>query len=139
MSKRRQDSEIVWITPNSGFGAGGRYAVILPESTYPVSEHAAVTDPTPCMLDCDDPDCTEWTDLFTLPADSRAEAIRNLISARYSGAAYHVSECEMLDRAPEGWDGGHQTDSNVQQRRRRPHARIPAVPMTSSNHPNGSQ
>lgn len=104
MSKRRQQSELVWITPNSGFGAGGRYAVIMPEGQYLSAPDRAVTDQTPCILDCDDEDCMEWADLFTLHGDTRAEAMRNLIAGRYSGAAYHVSECEMLSHAPEGWN-----------------------------------
>lgn len=107
---RPQHSQLVWLLPNAGFGPGNTYAVLLPEPHYqfnPDWTHpqimrqeertpptTSIEDYTPCMLDCGDDDCREWTNVFTLPGDSRAEAIANLVAANYSGAAYHVSDCE---------------------------------------------
>ena len=114
MSKRRQDSEIVWLAPHAGFGPGNTYAVIVPEPGYFFNPEwleneeppeqwdrsnptMTVTDWTPCMLDCDDRDCREWADLWHLPGATRSEAIANLIARNFSGHSYHVSECEMSD------------------------------------------
>ena len=119
MSKRRQHSEIVWLAAHAGFSSGSSYAVLMPEPMYrynPAAEGRyhempsceerelvatmAVVDQVPCMLDCGDDDCLEWTDVWLLPGATRAEAIANLIARCYSAAAYHVSECEMLDECP---------------------------------------
>ena len=116
MSKRRQHSELVWLGPHAGFSTGLSYAVPMPEHMYyynpafsdrshemPSREERVlvatmeVEDWTPCMLDCHDPHCREWTNVWLLPGQTRAEAMANLVSRCYSGAAYHVSECEMLD------------------------------------------
>ena len=66
-------------------------------SDHQLSARAIIVQ-TPCLLDCGDPDCREWTDLFTRQGDSRKEAIQNLIAREYSGIRYHVSECHMYDR-----------------------------------------
>ena len=112
MSKRRQHSELVWVTPNAGFGAGGAFGTLQPEIPFPIDSHGAglhhntanrqparsVTEHVPCLLDCPDPLCREWATVWLLPGNTRPEAVAHLIARRYSGAAYHVSECEMLDR-----------------------------------------
>jgi len=115
MSKRRQHSELVWLKSHAGFSSGLSYAVLMPEPGYfhnpafrgqlpPLTREERqavatmeVTDPMPCMLDCDDPGCMEWNDVWLIPGDTRAEAITNLIARRYQGAAYHVSECQMAN------------------------------------------
>ena len=117
MSRRRQHSELVWLLEaHAGFGPGGTYAVPMPEPGYPFNvEYAAehgwpanreqrrevanveIVEHVPCMIDCPDEDCREWTNVWTLPGDTRQEAIANLVARRFTGAAYHVSECEMLD------------------------------------------
>lgn len=68
----------MWVKPGASFGASdGEYAVIpdvpgnQPEETMP------------CMLNCGDDQCVEWTDVW----------------AESGEAFYHVSECEMLDSA----------------------------------------
>ena len=121
MSKRRQHSELVYlIPPQAGFGPGGTYAVIQPERGFLYNpEYAAtnqwpvereqrlalatveIVDQMPCPLECGDPDCMEWTDVWTLGGDTRRQAMRNLIARRFSGANYHVSEWEMSDHQVE--------------------------------------
>ena len=117
MSKRRQHSELVWLKPpHAGFGAGGTYAVLYPEIGFlfnkevaariqrPMSQeewwavaNVEIIDQTPCMLDCDDPNCMEWTNVWTVAGASRTEAMANVVARSYTGANYHVSECEMVD------------------------------------------
>ena len=97
MSKRRHDSEVVALGKWAGFGPANTYAVILPEAYWNLSEQKAIIDQVPCMLDCDDKDCMEWSDVFWLPGNTRKEAIANLIQGNWSGVSYHVSECEMHD------------------------------------------
>ena len=68
MSRRRQAGERVWKQPYAGF----------------VVEPAPVTlmgQPSPCLLDCGDPECQEWPDARTDDGSY----------------AHHVSECEVLD------------------------------------------
>lgn len=87
MSKRRQAGEWVWLKPNSGFvGNSHKYhAQIQPTDDRRrkvIRRHEEFT--TPCMLDCGDPECREWPNLWT---DIEGE----------KGYFYHVSECQMLD------------------------------------------
>ena len=92
MSKRRHDNEMIRIrrynSTNQTFG------VIQPET-----EHLQGQDqePMPCMLDCGDSQCREWTDVFTLDGNTQEEARRNLDQGEFSGAAYHLPECRMED------------------------------------------
>lgn len=81
MSKRRRAGEWVWLRPNSGFvGESHRLqAEIQPEQDG---------DWSPCMLDCGDPECREWINLWTAEDPDTGK--------RYP--LYHVSECQMLDR-----------------------------------------
>ena len=101
MSRRRGYCEVVHVRRGAAFGSGGRYGVILPEPMYRY-EGRLVTDRTPCMLDCGDRNCLEWTDVRALPGETRREAVSALAAGRYAGAMYHVSECEMSTHGPEG-------------------------------------
>ena len=92
MSKRRNPGDIIVKLPYAGFVGQTAYAVIQEEDT---------DDHIPCMLDCGDPECVEWIDVFLLPGDSMAEATEALKREEYLGSAYHVSECQMAD------DAGH--------------------------------
>ena len=84
MSKRRKPGDWVWLAPNTGFvGESNRLRAQIP------------TDPKwngdewePCLLNCGDPDCREWPNLFTEP-DPRANGKSHCLC--------HVSECEMFD------------------------------------------
>ena len=51
----------------------------------------------PCLLDCGDDNCMEWTDVRLLAGNNRHEALRNLVAGKFTGMAYHVSECQMYD------------------------------------------
>ena len=115
-----QHSQLVWLQPNAGFGAGDTYAVLLPERPYRFNPRwtteqilnphlrspatVQIEDITPCMLDCGNEQCREWSDVFTLPGNTRAEAMANLVAAKYSGVAYHVSDCETLLDQPSRFD-----------------------------------
>ena len=98
MVKRRHDSEIVALNGHAGFGPAHTYAVIRPEGRYHDQEsNRLLEDPVPCMLDCDDPKCKEWPDVWHLPGKNRTQAMAALLDGRYSGYSHHVSECEMQD------------------------------------------
>lgn len=82
MSKRRSAGDWVWLQSNAGFvGESNRLrAEIQPE--YDDEE------PPPCMFDCGDPDCREWTNLLTEP-DPENDGQRWPLC--------HVSEYQMLE------------------------------------------
>jgi hypothetical protein len=83
MSKRRKPGEIVY--KPSGYGFSTRAGLgIIPEGT----------EPDECMMDCGDPDCKEWPDLW--PCDETDKPI--------GGNWCHVSECEMKDAPLNGLD-----------------------------------
>jgi len=79
MSKRRKSGDWVWLMPNSGFVKESHklQAQILPEEFGTV----------PCMLECGDPECREWSTL-------RTDICPDCGKHHY---LYHVSECQMLD------------------------------------------
>ena len=58
------------------------------ESARLLAQIQPETDLLPCTLDCDDPDCVEWSTLWTEP-DPAADGRRHVLC--------HVSECEMND------------------------------------------
>lgn len=93
MSKRRQAGEIIYKDTGAGFIMKGSFGVIQEEDTE---------DLMPCVLDCGDKECDEWMNVWLLPGETREEAEQALQQERYRGAAYHVSECQMLDEK----DGG---------------------------------
>lgn len=68
---------MVWLSPGAGFvGESNRLRVtIMPEEC-----------PPPCILDCGDPECREWTDVETEPDADGEQYI-----------LCHVSECQMFD------------------------------------------
>lgn len=81
MSKRRHAGEWVRLGPYTGFvGESDR----LPAEIQP--EQARYW--APCLRDCGDDDCQEWTSLWTAPDPENA-------GKRWS--LCHVSECEMFD------------------------------------------
>jgi hypothetical protein len=77
MSKRRQAGDWVWMRTYAGFVQSEKpqRGQIRPES------YGAQW----CMLDCGDPDCREWLDVW------RADGV----------GLCHVSECEMFDSEEE--------------------------------------
>jgi hypothetical protein len=82
MTKRRKPGDWVRLSPNAGFvGASNRLlAEIQPED-----------DPEPCCL-CNDPECREWSTLWTEPDPE---------NGGQQWVLCHVSECEMCDTTDE--------------------------------------
>lgn len=78
MSTRRKAGDWVWLKAHAG---------MVGESWRLKAEIRPEQDPPPCFL-CDDPDCVEWTDLWTEP-DIKSNGRRYLLC--------HVSECQMFD------------------------------------------
>jgi len=80
MSKRRSAGEWVWLQKYSGFVVESNRlkAEIQPEED---------NDWMPCSF-CDDPECREWSNLWTEP-DPQCDGKRHLLC--------HVSECQMHD------------------------------------------
>ena len=86
MSKRRSPGDWVWLKPWSGFvmESNRLKAQIQPELIHEYNGKT-ITNWFPCMLDCGDPNCVEWSNLWTEEENGE----------RYS--LCHVSECQMLD------------------------------------------
>lgn len=77
MSERRKAGDIVRKAPNAGFlGETGGLWQIQPED-----------DPWSCVLECGDPECSEWATLWEVDAAGKPTG----------KVACHVSECEMLN------------------------------------------
>ena len=77
MSKRRQDSEIVFLQANAGFSLGRAFGWILPEPEYILKSPSpycradvplpiALADNSPCPPDCGDSACREWCNIHIL-------------------------------------------------------------------------
>ena len=88
MSNRRKAGQVIYKVQNAGFLGQGGFGVTQEEDT---------DDMFPCVLSCGDEACVEWINVWMLPGDTREEAEQALKDERYIGAAYHVSECSMLD------------------------------------------
>ncbi len=98
-----QNAPIRWKVPGAGYmGAGGFVALIDKEE-----------DPPSCPLDGPEGDwdvhsrtCREtWVTAWVLEGDTLEEAKQALAERRFLGAAYHLSDCELLeDRPPEHAD-----------------------------------
>lgn len=111
MSKRRQDSTVVYLAAHAGFSRGLAYGWILPEPEFILKESnpcyradgplpVARADNSPCPLDCGDDACREWCNVHLLEGETRREAVASLLAGRFRGWAYHASECEMVDDRP---------------------------------------
>jgi len=87
MSVRRKPGEWVWLKPNSGF---------VGESSRLKAEIRPEDDPPPCLCDCGDDECIEWSTLWTEEDEG---------GKRYM--LCHVSECQMLDEPLVGQRGNH--------------------------------
>ena len=87
MSKRRVPGDVVWKQEGHGFiGEAGWYLVLSDGHDD-------------CMLECGDPDCQEWDTLHCYGTTTRDDAQTRIDDDTLValGAAYHVSECSMLD------------------------------------------
>ena len=107
MSKHRNYAELVFLTANAGFGPGRTYGWFLPQAEMlwpgdnsPQAKTRLLADNNPCTLECGDPRCRDWDDVFVLPGPDRTAALKALIRSDYQDCAYHVSECEMRDDQP---------------------------------------
>lgn len=85
MAKRRKAGDWVILDRCSGFYTGGPLI-------GQIDPHEK-NDGTPCILDCGDPNCLEWANIF-VPRPDAPDGIQDL---------YHVSECQMSD-VPENWE-----------------------------------
>lgn len=77
MPKQRKPGDIIWKKPMAGFSAQPGLGMIPPGSK---PEEVA-------CLDCDDPSCREWPDVWALGPDGKP-----------NGDVWcHVTECQMED------------------------------------------
>ena len=96
MSKRRHDSEIIYV--EIPLLRSDRFGVILPEPEWYEGERTRTTvEPNPCMMECGDPGCREWINVLIIPGSNRKEVMKNLVAGKRNGFWYHVSECQMED------------------------------------------
>ena len=90
---RVKAGQVVWKQPGAGFNMTGCFVQLIAEDP----EYSM-----PCMLECDDSDCFEWINAHTLDGETLADAVSNAELGVYTGAVYHVSECELHpDRLPD--------------------------------------
>ena len=90
---------IRWKVPGAGFvGAGGFVALVDRDP-----------DPFPCVVydgteeerEAHERTCREtWATAWALEGDTLEEARQALAERRFIGAAYHLSDCQLLDDRP---------------------------------------
>ena len=127
VGKKREPGQLIYLTGIAGFVAGfgpvGAYGVIqkqgiyildyaralqiqtwrpiYPLHHYPIEIGEQREDMWSCVFEHDDTSrCVEWDNVWTLPGNTRKEAMTHLINGNYLGINCHVSECEMADFGP---------------------------------------
>ena len=91
--------QMVWKPAGRGFLMPGAYGILQPDGM-------GAGDWPPCLLDCGDERCVEWSTIWMLPGgDDHAVAQAAHFAGQYLGAAYHVSACE-LEAAPAATGAG---------------------------------
>ena len=94
MSNRRKAGDLIFKMPFAQSQAQGSYGILVEEDP---------DDMFPCSLDCGDEECVEWINVMILPGNTKEEAQIAAQNEHYIHAAYHVSECRLLDdRVTEG-------------------------------------
>ena len=96
-----QNALIRWKAPGAGFIGAGAFVALVDRDPYPF----------PCVVfggpeeerEAHERTCREtWATARALEGDTLEEARQALAERRFLGAAYHLSDCELLeDRPPE--------------------------------------
>ena len=94
-----QNAPIRWKVPWAGFLGAGGFVVLVDRDP----------DPFPCVA-CDGTEeerkihektCREtWATVWVLEGDTLEEARLALAERRFLGAAYHLSDCQLLEDRP---------------------------------------
>ena len=90
----QRDAPIKWKVWGAGFIIEGSFVALIDRDT----------DPFPCVFN-DEPDhakaCMEtWATVWVLEGNTLDEAKLALEESRFRGAAYHLSDCQLLDDRP---------------------------------------
>ena len=99
MTDEMRNAPIKWKVGGAGFVMQGGFVALVDRAT----------DPFPCVV-FDGPEggrethertCSEtWDTVRVLEGDTLEEARQSLMERRFSGAAYHLSDCQLLDDRP---------------------------------------
>ena len=90
---------IRWKVPGAGFVGSGAFAALVDRDP----------DPFPCVVyggpeegrDAHERTCREtWATVWLLEGDTLEKARRALAESCFLGAAYHLSDCQLLDDRP---------------------------------------
>ena len=99
-----QNAPIRWKVPGAGFIGVGGFVVLVDRD--PDSFPCVVFDGKEEEREAHESTCREtWATAWGLEGDTLEEAKQALAERRFLGAAYHLSDCELLeDRPPEHAD-----------------------------------
>ena len=104
MTERREDEDIQhapirWKVPGAGFVGAGGYVALIDRDPDPFP--CTVYDGTEEEREAHERTCREtWATVWALEGDTLEEARKSLAERRFLGAAYHLSDCELLDDRP---------------------------------------
>ena len=96
-----REAPIKWKVPGAGFVGVGCFVALIDRDP----------DPFPCVVydgpeegrDAHERTCSEtWETAWALEGDTFEEARQSLVESRFLGAAYHLSDCELLEDRPSG-------------------------------------
>ena len=94
-----QDAPIRWKVAGAGFLLVGRFVALIDRDP----------DPFPCTAydgpkaerEAHERTCREtWATAWTLEGETLEEARQALAERRFTGTAYHLSDCQLLDDRP---------------------------------------
>ena len=94
-----QNAPIKWKVPGAGFLGVGRFVALIDRDPDPFS--CVVYDGPEEGREAHERTCREtWATAWTLEGETLEEARQALAERRFTGAAYHLSDCELLDDRP---------------------------------------
>ena len=94
-----QNAPIKWKIQAAGFVMKGEFVVLVDRDPYPFA-CTSYNGPED-EREAHEETCQEaWATVWGLEGDTLQEAKQALAESRFRGAAYHLSDCELLDDRP---------------------------------------
>ena len=94
-----QNAPIKWKVPGAGFVGAGGFVALIDRDPEPFP--CVVFDGTEEEREAHERTCREtWATAWALEGETLGEARQALTERRFLGAAYHLSDCELLDDRP---------------------------------------
>ena len=104
MTERIEEEDITnapikWKVPGAGFVGEGGFVALIDRDPDPFP--CVVHDGTEEEREAHERTCREtWATVWGLEGDTLEEAKQALAECRFRGAAYHLSDCQLLDDRP---------------------------------------